>query len=47
MAPELQLLQQYYGTGKSGVSQQNANITGRLFVFAASPLGHQQGQTAQ
>lgn len=47
MASELQLLQQYYGTGKLGVSQKNANITGRLFVFAASPSGHHQGQAAQ
>jgi len=47
MAPELQLLQQYYGMGKSGDSQQNANITGRLFVISACPLGDQQGQTAQ
>ncbi len=47
MAPELQLLQQYYGTGKSGVSQQNSNITRMLFVFSASPVEHQQGQTVQ
>ena len=43
MARELQLLEQYYGWGKSGALQWNSNSVGELFVLVLVLLGSEKG----